>query len=84
MVSYLLPRSRDAEQVPGCRVSSLPVLAREEADIGGATYVKGKLQIKSIVMMTRRVTTTKIVTCIHLEEAPERESVLRDSRCQNS
>ena len=84
MVSYLLPRSRDAEQVPGCRVSSHPVLAREEVDIGGATYVKGKLQIKSIVMMTRRVTATKIVTCIHLEGAPERESVLQDSRCQKS
>jgi len=61
--------------VPGCQVSSHPVLGREEADIGGATYAKGKLQIKSIVM-TRRVMTTKIVTCIRLEGAPERESVL--------
>ena len=70
--------------MPGCRVSIHPVLAREEVDIGGATYVKGKLQIKSIVMMTRRVTATKIVTCIHQEGAPERESVLRDLRCQKS
>ena len=40
--------------------------AAGSADIGGATYAKGKVQIKSIVMMTRRVTTTKIVTCIRL------------------
>ena len=36
--------------------------------------------IKIVMKMSRRVMTTKIVACIRLEAAPERENVLRDSR----